>query len=224
MRYQIRLKRNGGIQENELLDDLKLVSHKLGRKSFSMDDYDKNGQFRRGVFKKKFGSWNNALNKAGLEILKRGNNTITDEDLFTNLAAVWEQLGKQPSQSNLDSDISRFNSGIYKKRFGTYNKTLPLFARWLESGDMSINIKDRSESVTQGHKTKRDINNRLRWIVAKRDNFKCQHCGWSPAKDIGDRKLEIDHKVPWSKGGETILENLQTLCSKCNGGKSNLES
>ncbi|MFZ6816453.1 HNH endonuclease [Undibacterium sp. Rencai35W] len=28
--------------------------------------------------------------------------------------------------------------------------------------------------------------------------------------------------VPWSKGGETVLANLQTLCSVCNLGKSNV--
>jgi 5-methylcytosine-specific restriction endonuclease McrA len=32
----------------------------------------------------------------------------------------------------------------------------------------------------------------------------------------------VDHIVPWSKGGETILENLRTLCSKCNLGKGNV--
>ncbi|RKX24889.1 MAG: hypothetical protein DRP45_07160 [Candidatus Zixiibacteriota bacterium] len=36
--------------------------------------------------------------------------------------------------------------------------------------------------------------------------------------------MEVDHKIPWSKGGETIEENLQTLCSECNQGKSNLFS
>ncbi|MDR2876514.1 MAG: HNH endonuclease [Chromatiales bacterium] len=27
---------------------------------------------------------------------------------------------------------------------------------------------------------------------------------------------------PWSKGGETVIENLRTLCSLCNIGKSNV--
>ena len=35
-------------------------------------------------------------------------------------------------------------------------------------------------------------------------------------------ELHIDHIIPWSKGGETVLENLQTLCSDCNLGKSNI--
>jgi 5-methylcytosine-specific restriction endonuclease McrA len=32
-------------------------------------------------------------------------------------------------------------------------------------------------------------------------------------------ELHVDHVTPWSKGGETTLANLQTLCNKCNLGK-----
>jgi 5-methylcytosine-specific restriction endonuclease McrA len=33
--------------------------------------------------------------------------------------------------------------------------------------------------------------------------------------------LEVDHIKAWSEGGETELENLQTLCSRCSTGKGN---
>ena len=69
-------------------------------------------------------------------------------------------------------------------------------------------------------KTPRKISDKLRYLVLKRDNFKCCACGTSPAKD-SSVELHIDHIVPWSKGGETTMDNLQTLCSKCNLGKSN---
>lgn len=72
------------------------------------------------------------------------------------------------------------------------------------------------------HKTSRKIPDKLRYQVLKRDNFKCCICGVSPAKDPSI-ELHIDHIVPWSKGGETVLDNLQTLCSKCNLGKSDSE-
>ncbi|MBA3804703.1 MAG: HNH endonuclease, partial [Acidobacteria bacterium] len=36
--------------------------------------------------------------------------------------------------------------------------------------------------------------------------------------------LHVDHIRPWSKDGETLLENLQTLCSECNLGKSNVHT
>jgi len=56
----------------------------------------------------------------------------------------------------------------------------------------------------------------------RRDNFKCKKCGRSPATDP-KVILHVDHKKAWTNGGETVLENLETLCSKCNIGKSDLE-
>ncbi|WP_309498370.1 HNH endonuclease [Sulfurovum sp.] len=70
-------------------------------------------------------------------------------------------------------------------------------------------------------KTGRDPSLRLRYKVLLRDSFTCKQCGASPAKDQ-NVELHIDHISPWSKNGETTLENLQTLCSSCNLGKSNL--
>ncbi len=59
----------------------------------------------------------------------------------------------------------------------------------------------------------------LRYDVLKRDNYKCCICGASARMD--GVKLEVDHIKPISKGGKTVLNNLQTLCMDCNRGKSN---
>jgi 5-methylcytosine-specific restriction endonuclease McrA len=72
------------------------------------------------------------------------------------------------------------------------------------------------------HRTSRTINYRLRFLVMRRDNFKCCVTGRSPATDP-NVILEVDHIVPWDKGGETVLENLQTLTKEINIGKSNLD-
>jgi len=58
----------------------------------------------------------------------------------------------------------------------------------------------------------------LRNQVAIRDNFTCQHCGKYMPDGVG---LHIDHIIPISKGGKSVASNLQVLCSKCNGSKSN---
>ena len=58
----------------------------------------------------------------------------------------------------------------------------------------------------------------LRYDVLKRDGFKCQICGAS-AQD--GATLHVDHIIPVSKGGKTEMSNLQTLCDRCNLGKSN---
>lgn len=48
--------------------------------------------------------------------------------------------------------------------------------------------------------------------VKKRDGNQCLCCG---AKGKGIR-LQIDHIIPYNLGGETTVENSQTLCSVCN--------
>ena len=65
----------------------------------------------------------------------------------------------------------------------------------------------------------------LRKEVFKRDNYTCQHCGAKKGdvKSDGQKvRLEVDHKMPVSKGGDDSLDNLQTLCFDCNRNKSNV--
>lgn len=59
----------------------------------------------------------------------------------------------------------------------------------------------------------------LWWSVLARDNWTCCSCGRS-SKEEGIT-LEVDHILPRSKGGTDDISNLQTLCKKCNVGKSN---
>lgn len=58
----------------------------------------------------------------------------------------------------------------------------------------------------------------LRYDVLKRDCFKCQICGATAADGV---RLHVDHIIPVSKGGMTKIDNLRTLCDRCNLGKSN---
>gem|GEM_PF-581057 len=60
------------------------------------------------------------------------------------------------------------------------------------------------------------------WSVLARDNWTCCSCGRT-AKEEGVT-LEVDHITPRSKGGTDEMRNLQTLCKKCNIGKSNKDA
>ena len=60
------------------------------------------------------------------------------------------------------------------------------------------------------------MNASLRYKVLQRDGFRCKICGASERDGV---KLHVDHIVPVSKGGKTEMNNLRTLCDRCNLGK-----
>ncbi|MCU0544066.1 MAG: HNH endonuclease [Oscillatoriaceae cyanobacterium Prado104] len=62
----------------------------------------------------------------------------------------------------------------------------------------------------------------LWWEILARDNWTCCSCKRSAQKH--GVVLHVDHKIPRSKGGTNDKSNLQTLCMKCNIGKSNKDS
>lgn len=61
------------------------------------------------------------------------------------------------------------------------------------------------------------MTDKLRYTILKRDGFRCKICGRTADDGI---KLHVDHIIPVSKGGETVPNNLRTLCETCNWGKS----
>lgn len=58
----------------------------------------------------------------------------------------------------------------------------------------------------------------LRQQIMQRDNYTCKNCSASTYREP-NLLLEIDHIIPLSKGGMTQVENLQTLCWRCNRSK-----
>lgn len=91
--------------------------------------------------------------------------------------------------------------------FRNYEELLELYKEW-ENGNKYEVTKRQERKI---------MNDDIRYNVLKRDNFTCQKCGIT-SKD--GARLEADHIIPVSKGGKTVMSNLQTLCDRCNSGKS----
>jgi len=218
---------NRNALDAELLADLKRVAAELGRPTVTGHEYDVRGRFDRTTLLRRFRRpWNKVLDLAGLE--RTLNQNITEEDAFTNLAEIWTKLGRQPRCADLTSKTSKYSDSLYKRRFGSWRKALEAFVLWADEGEAQAvealpqpsNPSPRPEMFR--HRTPRTVNYRLQFLVMRRDNFKCKITGRSPATDPSVI-LEVDHIVPWDKGGETVMENLQTLAKEINIGKSNLD-
>lgn len=68
------------------------------------------------------------------------------------------------------------------------------------------------DSLSPIQYTKKKIGQRLRMQVYERDGFACVTCGVQ-------KNLSLDHIKPEVLGGESTLENLQTMCTSCNSSK-----
>ncbi len=221
---------NRGISDEELLDDMRRCAKMIGRDFITYGEYDEIGKARTSIFRRRFGSWSKALELAGLQATgwKRG---ITDEELFENIRSLWASLGRQPRKSEVEEDPhSYFSSKPYQTRFGSWTRALQAFIDWVNSDSLEqvepgteaeggITEPDSEESTTK-RRTRREISERQRFRILVRDGFRCGVCGASPLTQRGI-ELHVDHVLPWSRGGETTDDNLETKCKRCNLGKGN---
>ena len=220
-------RKNKKLDKEKIIEDIKLVADKLKKNSVTKVDYDNYGQYSGSGVISNFGTWFKALKVAGLNETRVLN--ISNENLFLNIEEVWVKLGRQPKYNEIVKPFSKYSSGTYEYRFGTWRKALEAFIAYVNKEDDRPSIEEK-EPVTIStssieivkHKTKRNPNWRLRFTIMRRDNFKCVACGRNPATDPGTI-LHVDHILAWEKGGETVYDNLQTLCSICNIGKSNID-
>ena len=218
-----------GVPDQEILQDLRRSAKSLGRNTITMAQYLETGRAHPSTIQRRFGSWPRALELAGLAP-SRSRIGIGDEELFDNMRSVWIRLGRQPRYTDIRSSVSLFSAGTYEKRFGSWSKALRKFVAWAnaspaecvppaDEGPSSAGSRSSLE-CSPVRRTRREISERQRFRVLLRDGFRCTACGASPLRSV-NIDLHVDHIIPWSKGGETIDENLTTKCKPCNLGKGN---
>jgi hypothetical protein len=119
------------------------------------------------------------------------------------------QIVSSALSSDLDEGVDRSEQVLIKID--------EISAQDLLCQDCKPDPKSASIANRREPKTRRAVKLGDRTDVLRRDKHTCQHCG-AKAPDV---ELQVDHKVPVSRGGKNDLGNLQTLCIECNLGKGN---
>ncbi len=155
-----------GITDDELIADLKRVASEFNKNSLTRDDYDEKGKYGKTTYLRRFGSWFNALEKAGLEKTRTPMN-VSKEELYKNLEEVWVRLGRQPRYEEVHKPFSKYHVGTYENRFGTWRKALQRFVSYINKEDAIPSKETLTKIVTESearHKSRRNINWRLRFM------------------------------------------------------------
>lgn len=240
MDYKFQRKRLNEIPESKILEELERAAKHFNYIEFGWRDFDKFASISANTVKKYFGNWKNGLaalkkhlQSKELDLAPRPhapNRIYSDKDLFEEMNRIWQKIGQRPSRTEWEMSEPKIGYNTYKHRFGGWTNACQKFIEYKTGGDIMAEdfvLPEKIEQKTQQgtrieykKENSRNVSLSLRLEVLTRDKFRCVFCGKSPATDIGT-KLHIDHVEPFSKGGKSSLENLQTLCEECNLGKSN---
>lgn len=201
-----------------LIRDLQATAKKLGKKTITCDEYEEQGKYGKSCARNRFGSWGKVLEAAGLSETGFHNAGVTKEQLLEAICEAWERLGRQPNTRDVRNKEVPYGLTTYINQFGSWRNCIIELVEYVKhrQGDA---VTTPSTSPIK-HTTGRTPSAKLKSLVFERDNATCQQCGANEENEPGV-KLVIDHIIPYSKGGETTIDNLQILCRKCNIDKRN---
>lgn len=218
-----------------LLENLRRIARAKGSDGLSARDINRLGPHVTSRYAARFGSWPAAVERAGLRpvCLRR---TFGEADCIDNLRLMWLHLRRPPRGAEMNRPPSTVAEPVYRRRWGSWSTALAAFvARVNATPDDPLRGAAalwRREAMRQGAggmampflpaEERQDVAARLRHQILTRDRFRCVLCGASPATDPAHgppTRLEMDHILPFSRGGRTEAANLRTLCQACNAGR-----
>lgn len=218
------IKRFHKYSDNELIERLRTYAKSADLFFVSIEGFSKATGIAETTIINHFGSWKTFCERA--KLAPRYQRTVSKEELFENLNRIWKALGRQPRAKEIKQPLSPISISRYHKEFKKpwYDICLEFLSRKSGASVTEIEREARPSGVStsqqNSHTTRRAIPLSIRYEVLKRHNFRCPKCGRSPATHEGV-VLHVDHKKSWANRGESLVENLQCICSDCNYGKSN---
>src|SRR5271170_5287036 len=184
------------IPPEDVIQDIKAVASTLGTSSLGFTQYKTLGKYTGKTIYRNFGDWVGAVRAAGLTPLRELPVKLTDELCFEAIEAAWQRVGRQPRQADVRKPEFKISEQAITHRFGSWRKALEAFVAFVNKPEEpnAPEIKNKTEvgqyvepiertRANQRHSTARTAGWRLRFLVMRRDNFRCVQCGNSPATD-----------------------------------------
>jgi hypothetical protein len=229
-KFSFKRHRIDKLSREEMLSELEKAAEKFNYIEFGWRDFNKVANISANPVKKEFGGWRKALAELKELLQSKGkdlslrkvppNRIHSDKDMFDEMEKIWKELGHRPSRTEWELAKPKIHYNTYKQRFGGWQNACLKFIEYKMGGEIEIDEGKEEVEFEKPEKIKkveyktgdtRTIPVSVHLKVLSRDNYRCVFCGRSPATDIGVR-LYLDHIKPFSKGGKSTEENLQTLC------------
>jgi hypothetical protein len=111
--------------QEQMIAEIQRVAKLLGANRVSQDDFEKHGEMSLSGVTYHFGSWNRAIEAAGLEVYDRqaamSVPILSDSELLEEIIRLTRELGKRPTEREMGA-FGRFSPKPYSDRWGTFAK------------------------------------------------------------------------------------------------------
>lgn len=169
------------IEKSELIESLKDLHNKVDGAP-GKRDMDTMGRYSSDTYKRKFGSWNNALEAAEMKPNLRKD--IKKSELIEEIRYLHKKYGGTPSMGDIKRE-SDFCENVFYSMFGSWNNAVR------EAGFRPNVLHDRdSKRIYYGPNW---VDQRQKIIV--RDNKECKVTG-EKEFEVNNRKLQVHHITP----------------------------
>ena len=195
------------IPDDDLLCALKDLATDIGRTPIQRE-MNSMGEFHSATYERAFGTWNDALEVAGLEL--NLSKDISKEDLIRDIRAVSEVVGSTPTQRQMNQH-STYSTRTLQLHFGSYNRAIKA-AGFEPNHSLGVDDPHYGPGWTEH---RRDY-------VRKRSGYVCEGCGMGQKEHLEKRgeRLHVHHIVPARKFPDNdpranLMANLVPLCHDC---------
>lgn len=193
---------------SELLDELERLADKFGQTP-TKDQMEEHGGFGASTYQSAFGSWNNALREAGLELNKERN--VGRSRLIDEIERLKQVCGEVPKAETM-REQGRFAVNTYKRNFGSWNDALQAAGYELNN---RTNIPE-SELLEELKRLKGEIGETPRAIDMEKEGkfgwatYETAFGSWNAALKQAELSLNNRTNIPKSE----LLHELNSLYSQ----------
>lgn len=112
--------RNKELSDEQLLDDLESFAARLNHTP-TVSEMTEYGPHQGGLYRARFGGWNNALTKAGITPSRQ--RELSDRELLDEITRLAERYGEPPT-TTLMSEEGKYSMSVYYDHFDSWNDAL----------------------------------------------------------------------------------------------------
>jgi hypothetical protein len=115
------------LDKQEIIAELRAVAEKLQTTRLSQRQFSRHGQISASTVKRNFGTWNQAIEAAGLDAISPGvspeirKQRLSDDELLQEIIRLTQELGKRPTYNEMSAK-GHFSIKPYGDRWGSFAK------------------------------------------------------------------------------------------------------